>query len=220
MHEDSGLLFDLPAVGRKKLIVAFDGGRLASDAGLLLLREADRRLGISARIATALRDGRDPERVMHSAEDLVRQRALAIACGYEDANDFNTLRHDPLFKIAAGRCPDSGMALASQPTISRIENQPSWRAERDATQADGRLSNQMAPGATTVGSTPSHKVFTVEGEGDDAFWTRIGSAWPTKGDGFNVVLSALPLNGRLVLRPFKVDEPEEEKPKSKASYKR
>lgn len=61
------------------------------------------------------------------------------------------------------------------------------------------------------GNHPSHKVFTVDGDGEDAFWTRIGSAWTTKGDGFNIVLSALPVNGRLVMRPWKPDEEEDEK---------
>lgn len=191
MHEDSGLLFDLPAVGRKKLTVAFDGGRLASDAGLLLLREADRRLGISARIATALRDGRDPARVMHSAEDLIRQRALAIACGYEDANDFKTLRHDPLFKIAAGRCPDSGMALASQPTISRIENQPSWRAAARMTLAlidQFCLSFQKPLAAITLDIDDT--VDEVHGGQQLAFWNA-HSACPSEGWGLPL-LSADP----------------------------
>lgn len=128
MTDTTLLPFDLPAVAGRRLTVDFDGGRLSSDAGLLLLREADRRLGICTRIATAMRDRRDPDRIAHSAVDLVRTRALAIACGYEDGNDLGALRHDPLLKIATGRAPDTGGPLASQPTISRLENAPSFRA--------------------------------------------------------------------------------------------
>lgn len=128
MTNDSLLPFDLPAVGAKKLTVDFDGGRLSSDAGLLLLREADRRLGVCERVAQTMRDRRDPGRIAHTAADLVRTRALAIACGYADGNDLAALRHDPLLKIATGRAPDTGAPLASQPTISRLENAPSLRA--------------------------------------------------------------------------------------------
>ncbi len=128
MTDDSLLPFDLPAVAGRKLTVDFDGGRLSSDAGLLLLREADRRLGVCERIAGAMRDPRDPTRVVHSDVDLMRMRAMAIACGYEDGNDLTFLRHDPLLKMAVGRAPDSGVPLASQATISRLENAPAPRA--------------------------------------------------------------------------------------------
>jgi hypothetical protein len=86
MTNDSLLPLDLPAVAGRKLTVDFGGGRLSSNSGLLLLREADRRLGVSERIAEAMRDRRDATRVVHSDVDLVRMRALAIACGYEDGN--------------------------------------------------------------------------------------------------------------------------------------
>jgi hypothetical protein len=128
MPNDNQLPFDLPAVAGRKLTVDFDGGRLSSDGGLLLLREADRTLGVCDRVAKAMRDRRDPARVEHSNVDLVRMRAFAIACGYEDASDVQHLRHDPLMKVAIGRAPDSGAALASQPTISRLENAPSRQA--------------------------------------------------------------------------------------------
>lgn len=171
MTVDSGFPFDLPAISTKKLTVAFDGGRLASDAGLLLLREADRRTGISARIAAAMRDRRDPARIDHTAEDLIRQRALGIACGYEDANDSAVLRHDPLFKIAAGRCPDSGAPLASQPTISRLENQPSRFAVARMTLAlidQFCLSFQKVPKAITLDVDDT--VDEVHGGQQLAFW--------------------------------------------------
>jgi hypothetical protein len=125
MTDDTLLPFDLPAVHRKKLTVDFAGGNQSSDAGLLLLREAERKLGVCRRLAAAMPDRRDASRIRHAMFELVMARAAAIACGHEDANDLNRLRHDPLMKVAVGRCPQSGAALASQSTISRLENAPS-----------------------------------------------------------------------------------------------
>jgi hypothetical protein len=125
MTEDTPLPFDLPAVDRKKLTVDFNGGTQSSDAGLLLLREAERKLGVCQRLAGAMPDRRDPDRIQHSMREMLMQRVSAIACGYEDANDLDRLRHDPLMKLAVGRCPETGEPLASQPTISRLENSPS-----------------------------------------------------------------------------------------------
>ena len=124
MDEDTVLPFDLPSVARKKVSVGFDGGMLSSDAGVLLLRGVERRLGIVARLADCVRDKRDPERIEHTVEEMLRLRIFAIAAGYEDADDCDTLRHDPMFKMAVGRLPESGEALCSQPTMSRLENAP------------------------------------------------------------------------------------------------
>ena len=85
MHQDSLLGFDFPAVAGKKVSAAFDGGRLSSDAGVLLLREVERKLGIAERFAACLRDGRDPARIRHTIADMLRFRMFAIAAGYEDA---------------------------------------------------------------------------------------------------------------------------------------
>jgi Transposase DDE domain group 1 len=125
MTDDTLLPFDLPAVHRKKLTVDFEGGNQSSDAGLLLLREAERKLGVCGRLAEAMPDRRDPDRVRHAMFEMVMARSSAIACGHKDANDLDRLRHDPLMKITVGRCPQSGAALASQSTISRLENAPS-----------------------------------------------------------------------------------------------
>jgi hypothetical protein len=125
MNIDTPLPFDLPAVRRKKLTVDFNGGNQSSDAGLLLLREAERRLGVCQRLAAAMPDRRDPCRILHEMFDMVAARAMAIACGYKDAIDHDRLRHDPLMKIAVGRHPQTGAPLASQSTISRLENAPS-----------------------------------------------------------------------------------------------
>jgi hypothetical protein len=95
---------------------------LTSDAGLLPLRQFDERIGLSAAFAAALHDPRHPRRVEHSFLEMVRVRLYGILADYEDQNDHDTLRHDPVFKLLAGRAP-GGPALASQPTLSRFENQ-------------------------------------------------------------------------------------------------
>jgi hypothetical protein len=125
MTDDTLLPFALPAVCRKKITVDFSGGNQSCDAGLLLLREAERRLGVCRRLAAAMPDRRNPGRVEHLMFEIVMARTSAIACGYEDGIDLDRLRHDPLLKLAVGRLPESGTALASQSTVSRLENAPS-----------------------------------------------------------------------------------------------
>lgn len=113
----------LPLDLGKEVSANFDGGTLSSDAGLLLLAAADARAGVTAALATAVRDRRQQSKVAHSAQEILRARVLAIAGGYVDGNDLDTLRDDPVLKMASGHCPVSGAALASQPTVSRWENQ-------------------------------------------------------------------------------------------------
>jgi hypothetical protein len=127
MSEDTLLAFDFPAVGRKKITAAFDGGRMTSDGGVLLLAAVERRIGIARTLAPLIADPRNPRLVTHSVADILRARMLALACGYEDADDLDHLRTDPGFKLACGRLPDSGAELCSQPTISRWENAPTLR---------------------------------------------------------------------------------------------
>jgi hypothetical protein len=113
--------------GCRPLEVRFDVDALTSDGGLLWIEEADTALGLSAAFAAVLPEWRR-RRGRHSLLDLVRQRLYQIACGYDDQNDATTLRHDPLCKQVCGRAPISGMALASQPTLSRLENAVTARA--------------------------------------------------------------------------------------------
>jgi hypothetical protein len=127
MSNDPILPFGFPAVGRKKLVAAFDGGRITSDGGVLLLGVVERQLGIAQMLAQLIADPRNPACVTHSVDDILRARMLAIACGYEDADDLDHLRTDPAFKLACGRLPDSGDDLCSQPTMSRWENAPTRR---------------------------------------------------------------------------------------------
>src|SRR5271157_667692 len=127
MSEVSLLPFHFPPVARRKVIAAFDGGRITSDGGVMLLAAAERRLGIADKLAALIADPRDPNLVTHSVADILRARMLAIAGGYEDGNDLDHLRTDPGFKLACGRLPDSGTDLCSQPTVSRWENAPTLR---------------------------------------------------------------------------------------------
>ena len=125
--ESTSPLPGLSPVAGKPLIARFDGGQLSSDGGLPALREVERRLGVTERLAACLDDPRTPERVVHGVADILRFRLLMIAAGYEDGNDADALRHDPVFKRALDRPPD-GAALCSQPTMSRLENLPGTRA--------------------------------------------------------------------------------------------
>ena len=108
---------------QRKLTVDFAGGAISSDAGLVLVREFDERLGLTARLKRVVQDPRDARYVNHPLLVLLRQRIYQIAAGYEDTNDANTLRDDPTMQAVAGQV---GRALASQPTLSRLENDIEW----------------------------------------------------------------------------------------------
>jgi len=127
MRDATLLLAGLSPVEGKPLTGRFDAGRLSSDGGVVVLREVALRLGLAEAITAPLRDARDPARVQHSYADMALSRMVMIAAGYEDCNDIDGLRADPAFKIAIGRSPDSGADLMSQPTLSRLENEPNWR---------------------------------------------------------------------------------------------
>ena len=146
MIEATPLPFDLPAVARKKLTVDFDGGNQSSDGGVLALRAAEQKVGIIARLASALPDRRDPTRVRHRLVEIIGARVFAICCGWEDGIDHDHLRDDPALKMAVGRAPETGAALASQSTISRFENAPSRTdAARLACALVDQLTSRLAP---------------------------------------------------------------------------
>jgi hypothetical protein len=107
----------------KEVIADFEGGRITSDAGGLLLRELDQRYRLTEKAARCLHDPRDSHKVKHHLLTLVRQRLFAIAQGYEDNHDAAALARDPAFKIMTGKAPESAVDLASQPTLSRFEDQ-------------------------------------------------------------------------------------------------
>src|SRR3954454_678846 len=146
MTDDSQLIFHLPSVSRKKVTAAFDGGRLSSDSGVMLLVLADRRRRVAETLAALIADPRDPSHITHTVADVLRARMLAIGCGYPDGNDFDWLRRDPAFKLACGRLPDSGKDLCSQPTISRWENAPTLRGSLAS------LTHSLISGAKVIAS--------------------------------------------------------------------
>ena len=151
MIDATPLPFDLPSVRRKKLTIDFAGGNQSSNGGLLLLREAERKLGVCGRLAAAMPDRRDAGRIRHEMFEMVMARASAIACGHEDAIDLDRLRHDPLMKVAVGRCPVTGAPLASQSTISRLENAPSkTEAARLAAALVDQAGTTVKPGKQAI----------------------------------------------------------------------
>lgn len=121
-------------LGRREVIGRFDGGRISSDAGGVLLREVENRFGILKRVAGCFRDYRDPERIEHSVEELIKQRVYAIALGYEDLNDHDSLRHDVVMGVLCEKSDpsgsnrvherDRGKAVAGKSTLNRLELTP------------------------------------------------------------------------------------------------
>lgn len=118
MTDCTVLGIDFEPVKRRRVEVSFDGGEVSSDAGVLLVRKLDRRIGLLDTVSRVLTDPRDPERVTHTLADLLRQRVFGLVQGYEDLNDHTTLRRDPLMQSACER----DTALASAPTLCRLEN--------------------------------------------------------------------------------------------------
>jgi hypothetical protein len=122
MEENTQLALEFPSVKGKQVIADFDGGVVTSDAGLVFLRETERSVRIIDRLTKSITDSRRQSHTRHKMRELLTQRVMQIACGYEDADDSDTLRRDPALKIACGRAPISGEDLGSQPTMSRLEN--------------------------------------------------------------------------------------------------
>jgi hypothetical protein len=124
--------FDFASVGSRKVTAAFDGGAITSNAGALLLREVDRAIRLSRQVAACFKDGRRQDRIEHAVETLVSQRIHGIALGYEDLNDHDELRHDPVLGLLSGKVEarrSDCAALAGKSTLNRLEHAP--RAEDD-----------------------------------------------------------------------------------------
>ena len=152
------------------LEVAFDGAPPTSDGGLAWLAQLDRELELCETVAEHVPEWRGPS-VEHSLPTLVRQRIFQIACGYEDQNDADTLRTDPLLKLVCGRLPEREADLASQPTLSRLENAPDGRACLRLARALGELyvrerGKDGAPrGGSSWTSTPPTTPYTATKKG-------------------------------------------------------
>ena len=113
MTECKPAAMEFTAVRRRQVVADFDGGRLTSDAGVVLLREVDRRVGVIDAINDCLPDPRDPRRIEHEQREMLAQRIFSLALGYEDLNDQQTLRDDPALQVAAGKAADPERPLAS-----------------------------------------------------------------------------------------------------------
>lgn len=171
MTDPAPLFPSLPALSGKKVSAAFDGGRITSDGGVMVLAEAERGLGIADRLAALIPDRRDPTRTLHPVAEIFQARILAIATGYEDADDLDALRHDPMFKMALGRTPGAALGLASQPTMCRWENAPDLRTVICLTYAMIDLycdSYAEAPNAITLDIDDTFDA--AHGEQQLAFW--------------------------------------------------
>jgi hypothetical protein len=172
---NSTLPLTFPAVRNKSVTACFDGGDLSSDAGVVLLAEAEKHSGIIRALANSIVDTRQCGKVKHSLEDLVSARVFGICCGYEDANDLDSLRNDPAFKLACDHLPASGTPLASQPSISRLENRISAKDLVRAAYAVGRAVIAQLPVDTThvildVDATPDPCHGQQEFEGFNAHY--------------------------------------------------
>ena len=121
MKKEKQIQFLFTPLKRRKITAVFDEPLVSSDGRLLLLRETMLETGLIQSLAKALHDPRHPSYIDHTVEEMLTQRIAQICCGYEDADDCDALRDDPLFKLATGRLPEED-ALASQPTMSRLEN--------------------------------------------------------------------------------------------------
>jgi Transposase DDE domain group 1 len=154
------------------LAASFDGGRLTSDGGLPWLAQAEAALGLCAAIARLIPEWRRGP-VRHSLDTLVRQRVFQIACGYEDQDDADSLRTDPLLKLVCGRLPETGGDLASQPTLSRLENAVDRRSCYRLALALGEvyLRERERDGV------PTHIVLDVDGTDDPTHGQQEGSAY-------------------------------------------
>jgi hypothetical protein len=122
MKNDSTNQLEFTPLKSKKVLARFDGPQVSSDAGVMLLREVEQQIGVIGRLAAAITDTRRHSHVSHLLSELLHQRTFQICLGYEDADDCDHLKNDPAFKAAAGRDPEEDPDLASQPTMTRLEN--------------------------------------------------------------------------------------------------
>ncbi len=125
--EAAAILPGLSPICGRRIEARCDGALMSSDGGPLVLREVESRLGIAQRLAACIDDPRAPARIVHGLDEIIRFRVLMTAAGYEDGNDADSLRTDPLFKLAMDRLPEHG-DLCSQSTVSHTENLPDRHA--------------------------------------------------------------------------------------------
>jgi hypothetical protein len=172
MPQSATAVFRFAGSAPLPLEAGFDGGRLTSDGGLPWLEQADSALGLCAAFAAVVPEWRRGP-VRHSRETLVRQRVFQIACGYEDQDDADALRRDPLLKLVCGRLPETGRDLASQPTLSRLENAVDRKSGYRLAVALGEVYLRERE----RGGVPTHIVLDVDGTDDPVHGQQEGSAY-------------------------------------------
>jgi hypothetical protein len=219
--------YELWKIGRRRVTVGLAGGSITSNAGVLLVSRIERQMRLCERFADALEDRRARERVQHTFADQMRQRVLQIACGYEDGNDATLLRHEAAFQTAMNRVAGAeGSALASQPTLSRLERRAPeeiarlnetmlaiWiervRQERqivleiDSTDDETHGAQQLSFFQGHYGHTMYHPLLVFDGRGwPVAVMLRPGNAHGSAGavDLLRQIVTRLPRRTRVLLR--------------------
>lgn len=219
--------YELWNIGRRRVTVTAAGGYITSNAGVLLVSRIERQMRVCERLASVLEDGRLAERVRHTTADQLRQRVLQIACGYEDANDATTLRHEAAFQTAMNRVAGAeGSVLASQPTLSRLERRSEAEIARlnevmlgiwkervrhrrqiildiDSTDDETHGAQQLSFFQGHYGHTMYHPLLVFDGEGwPVAVMLRPGNAHGSEGavDLLRQIITELPRRTRVLLR--------------------
>ena len=174
MTENTNQLILFKELFGKKVAVDFNGGEISSDAGLLFLRETESQIGIIKRVTNAIHDRRHPSYVKHQIFQLLTQRVFQIAAGYEDANDSDTLKNDPILKIAC----EKDNSLASQPTMCRFENAPDRCTLYRIAEAlvDSFIDSYHVP--------PTSIVIDIDDTGDPTYGSQQLSLFNTYHDGY------------------------------------
>lgn len=172
MSQSATPIYTFSGAAPMLLEASFDGGRVTSDGGLPWLEAADAWLGLCPALAAQIPDWRRGP-VRHALVTLVRQRIFQIACGYEDQDDADSLRSDPLLKWVCGRLPETGPDLASQPTLSRMENAVDWRTCYRLAIALGELYLRERE----RDGLPRHLVLDLDGTDDPTHGQQEGSAY-------------------------------------------
>jgi hypothetical protein len=179
MTECTELRFAFTTEGRREIVAEFNGGAISSDGGALLLREADRKLKLIERFSQCFLDGRNPALVEHRIEQLLTQRIYGLALGYEDLNDHEQLRHDPLLGALAGKAEPGKEPLAGKSTLNRMElgdGTPNrykkitfWRDAIDDLLVDAFLEAYTAPPEQIVLDIDTTD-FAIHGEQEGRFY--------------------------------------------------
>jgi hypothetical protein len=159
-------LFEFPRVDGRPVVASFDGGRITSEAGALLLGATDKVIGLTRRLAACFQDHRDPAFVEHTLETLLMQRVVGIALGYEDLIDHDELRHDPVLAVLAGKlearrgdCAPLGGQKHAEPAGARASRAQPVCPDQRRCQCDRGVVRRSVPRCACQGAEPDHARF-------------------------------------------------------------